>query len=383
MDPIETCIGLTRHAATDRLLDRIGRYVAIESPSRSVVALTRLAAAVAEDAENAGGTVERFDVEALGTNLRISFAGAEPGLASLCVLGHLDTVHPIGTIDVQPFRTIDGRVEGPGVYDMKSGVAIAVEALDRLAATGRRPRRTVRLLFTCDEEIGSHGARELFHEAAADAFAALVPEPSMDGGAVKTRRKGVGTYRIEAFGRAAHAGIEPEKAVSAIAELVGQLVRVLDLADHPRGSTVNIGTVGGGTASNVVPANAWATVDTRFLDPDEGDRLDTALLALGPILTGSRLEVERTEIRPPLVRTPEVAGLFETARELAVGLGVMDLGEGTSGGGSDGSLLASLGLPVLDGLGPQGGGAHSADEHILMSDLPFRLALMMRLMESL
>jgi glutamate carboxypeptidase len=382
MDPIETTIGLPRQVATDRLIERIGRYVAIESPSGDVEALTRLADTVGRDAAASGGVIETFDAEGLGRSLRVTFEGDTPDLQPLFVLGHLDTVHPRGTIETQPFRVDGDRVEGPGVYDMKSGVAIMLDALARLAATGRRPRRTVRLLLTCDEEIGSHAARDLFRAAADQACAALVPEPCMDDGSVKTRRKGVGTYRIDAFGRAGHAGIEPDKTVSAIAELTRQIGRVLELADHARGSTLNIGMIGGGTATNVVPAHAWATVDTRFLDPDEGERLDTALLALGPVLTGARLEVARTEMRPPLVRTPDVVRLFEHARDLAAGLGFA-IGEGTSGGGSDGSLVGALGLPVLDGLGPRGGGAHSAHEHILLSDLPFRLALYIRLLETL
>jgi len=382
MDPIETAIGLSSEAATDRMLERIGGYVTIETPSAGADALRRLADRIAVEAAAAGGTVESFDAEGLGRNLRITWAGAQPDLKPICILGHLDTVHPVGTLRTQPFRTVDDRVEGPGVYDMKSGVALMVEALARLAEAGRRPRRTTRLILTCDEEIGSHAARILFQQAAAEAFAALVPEPSIDDGSVKTRRKGVGTYRFETFGRAAHAGIEPEKAVSAITEIARQISRLLDLADPSRGTTVNVGTIGGGTASNVVAAHAWATIDTRFLDPAEGERLDEAILSLGPILTGARVGAVRTEIRPPLVRTPEVARLYESARDLAAGLGVT-IGEGVSGGGSDGSLIAALGLPVLDGLGPRGGGAHSTDEHITLSDLPFRLALYIRLLETL
>lgn len=382
MDPTETAIGLTRQAATDRLLERIGAYVTTETPSANADALRRLADRIAGETAGIGGAVEPFDAEGLGRNLRVTWTGAEPDLQPICILGHLDTVHPVGTLETQPFRTTDDRVEGPGVYDMKSGVAIMIEALARLAETGRRPRRTTRLILTCDEEIGSHAARELFESAAAESFAALVPEPSIDDGSIKTRRKGVGTYRIDTIGRAAHAGIEPEKAVSAITEMARQILRLLDLADPGRGTTVNIGTISGGTASNVVAARATATIDTRFLDPAEGERLDQAILSMGPVLTGAKTETVRTEMRPPLVRTPEVASLFEHARDLAAGLGVT-IGEGTSGGGSDGSLIAAMGLPVLDGLGPRGGGAHAVDEHIVLSDLPFRLALYIRLLETL
>jgi glutamate carboxypeptidase len=201
-------------------------------------------------------------------------------------------------------------------------------------------------------------------------------------GSVKTRRKGVGTYRIDIHGRAAHAGIEPERAVSAIAELSHQIQTVLQLADHGRGTTINVGEIGGGTASNVVAARAWAAVDLRFAEPEEGERVDRALVSLTPRLQGARVEVKRNELRPPLVRTAGVVALYEQARALAAELG-HELGEGATGGGSDGSLVASFGLPVLDGLGPRGGGAHSSDEHIIVSDLPFRLALFVTLLEEI
>jgi len=381
-DPIEATLAMTREEATKRVLDRIEKYVVMETPSHNEAALTGLSRHIEQELTSIGGRVESFAVPGLGRNLRATFEGAEPALEPVLVLGHLDTVHPIGTLENQPFRIAGERVEGPGVYDMKSGVALVIEALASLVERGLRPRRTTRLILTCDEEIGSHGAVDLFRESADGAFAALVPEPCNEDGSAKTRRKGVGTYRIDVYGKAAHAGIEPEKAVSAIAELADQIRAILALARPAIGTTLNIGTIGGGTASNVVPAHAWATIDTRFVDPAEGERLDAELSALRPERAGARVAVKRTEIRPPLVRTPAVAGLYEQARDLASGLGV-EIGEGMSGGGSDGSLIASFGLPALDGLGPRGGGAHAVNEHILLSDLPFRLALYVRLLSRL
>jgi glutamate carboxypeptidase len=381
-DPVERSLGMPRADAIVRVLHRLKSYVEIETPSRHEQNIAALSRGLEEELDAMGGVVEAFHVPGLGRNLRVTFHGENPELEHMLVLTHIDTVHPIGTLAAQPFRIHGDRAEGPGIFDMKAGLALMVEALGLIAARGSRPRRTVRLLITCDEEIGSHSARTLFRDSAADAGAALVPEPALPDGSVKTRRKGVGTYRIDVHGRAAHAGIEPDRAVSAIAELSHQIQTVLQLADHGRGTTINVGEIGGGTASNVVAARAWAAVDLRFAEPEEGERVDRALVSLTPRLQGARVEVKRNELRPPLVRTAGVVALYEQARALAAELG-HELGEGATGGGSDGSLVASFGLPVLDGLGPRGGGAHSSDEHIIVSDLPFRLALFVRLLEEI
>jgi glutamate carboxypeptidase len=204
----------------------------------------------------------------------------------------------------------------------------------------------------------------------------------MPDGAIKTARKGVLTYRLRVEGRAAHAGIEPGTAVSAITELAHQILDILAIADHHRGTTLNVGVIEGGTAGNVVAGRASAEIDVRVVDASEAERVDAALRALAPHLAEARIELTRTESRPPLERTDAVVRLYEQARDLAAGLGV-HVGEGASGGGSDGSLIASLGVPTLDGLGPRGGGAHAVTEHILVDDLPFRLAFIARLLEAL
>jgi glutamate carboxypeptidase len=294
----------------------------------------------------------------------------------------MDTVHPAGTLAERPFRIEDGRAYGPGVYDMKTGLALVIEALTWLAEHGRRPRRPVELLITCDEEIGSHSSRAAIEDAARRAAAVLVPEPCLPDGGVKTFRKGVATYRIEARGIAAHAGIDGTLAVSAIAELVRAAGTILDHADHARGTTVNIGNISGGTASNVVAARASAVVDVRIAEPPEGERIHAAFMALRAVNPKADLTVVQSEGRPPLVRTPAVAALYETARTIARSLGV-ELSEGGTGGGSDGSLAAAVGAATLDGLGAQGGGAHAVDEHIVLDDLPFRLALIASLLERL
>lgn len=382
MNQLEQSLGLTAEEAAARVLETARRYVEQETPSGAAEEITRLAVMVENDLLAAGATVERFDVPGFGRNLRATLPGEDPALPPLLVLAHIDTVHPVGTLAQRPFRIEDGRAYGPGIYDMKAGLATTVEALLWLREQGRAPRRTVRLLVTCDEEIGSHSVEPMIVDEARAAAAVLVPEPCMPDGGVKTFRKGVATYRIEARGRAAHAGIDGHLAVSATTELVEALGRVIRLADPGRGTTINVGLLAGGTASNVVPADAWAAVDVRLAEPEEEGRVHDAFMALRAIHPAAGLSVRRTEIRPPLVRTDAVVALYGRARELAAELGV-ELTEGGTGGGSDGSIAAAAGAPTLDGLGCLGGGAHAVDEHIVLSDLPFRLALSARLMVSL
>jgi glutamate carboxypeptidase len=379
---VETSLGMAGEAATARVLARVRRYVEQETPSGDAERITRLALLIEHDLLACGGAVERFDVPGFGRNLLARIGGGSPELEPVLIMAHIDTVHPLGTLAARPFRVADGRAYGPGIYDMKAGLAVAIEALCWMFEQGRRPRRPVHVLVTCDEEIGSHSAVQLIVEQARAAAAVLVPEPSLPDGGVKTFRKGVVTYDVRARGRAAHAGIDGASAVSATAELVRALARALGLADHDRGTTINIGTLGGGTASNVVAAEAWATIDVRLAEIAEGDRVHRALTALRATHPDAAVVVERTESRPPLVRTDAIAALYHQARTLAAELGA-DLTEGGSGGGSDGSIAAAAGAATLDGLGPRGGGAHADDEHILIADLPFRFALMARLLEVL
>jgi glutamate carboxypeptidase len=379
---VETSLGMAGEAATTRVLARVRRYVEQETPSGDAERITRLALLIEHDLLACGGAVERFDVPGFGRNMLARIGGGSPELEPVLIMAHIDTVHPLGTLAARPFRVADGRAYGPGIYDMKAGLAVAIEALCWMFEQGRRPRRPVHVLVTCDEEIGSHSAVQLIVEQARAAAAVLVPEPSLPDGGVKTFRKGVVTYDVRARGRAAHAGIDGASAVSATAELVRALGRALGLADHDRGTTINIGTLGGGTASNVVAAEAWATVDVRLAEIAEGDRVHRALTALRATHPEAAVVVERTESRPPLVRTDAIAALYHQARTLAAELGA-DLTEGGSGGGSDGSIAAAAGAATLDGLGPRGGGAHADDEHILIADLPFRFALMARLLEVL
>lgn len=377
---VAASLGLDWEDARARVLQRITDYVSQETPSAHAPQLEELAARIADDMRAAGMEVTAHAAPELGTNLVGELPGREVA-PPVVMLAHIDTVHPIGAFPAA-LRIENGRAYGPGVYDMKAGAALLVEALTHLRARGRSPRRPVRLLITCDEEIGSHSSRPLIEAHARAAGAVLVPEPSMPDGGVKTGRKGVATYRLETTGTAAHAGIDPGLGVSASHELARQMLDVFALADHQRGTTVNIGMIGAGTASNVIPGLAWAAIDVRLADPAEGERVHAALMKLRPYDGRSSVTVQRTEFRPALVRTPQVAALYEHAHALAAELG-MDLGEGATGGGSDGSIAAAMGAAVLDGLGPRGAGAHTLDEHIVIDDLPFRLALLCRLLETL
>ena len=380
---LEQVLGLERADARERVLARARRYVEHETPSFAEAELAALAAVVAADLEAAGAAVELLPAPGRGANVRARVAGHDETAAPVVVLAHIDTVHPIGTLAQRAFQLTDGRAYGPGIYDMKSGLAVVVEALTLLRERGEAPARPVELLVTCDEEVGSHSARAQIVEHARRAHAVLVPEPCMPDGGVKTFRKGVTTYQVRAFGRAAHAGIDGQNAVSAITELVLALQQAIGLADHSRGTTVNIGLINGGTASNVVAAEASAVIDVRIAEPSEGERVHGALLALSARNAQARLTVERTEDRPPLVRTDGVVRLYEHARRIARDQLGRDLLEGGTGGGSDGSIAAAAGAATLDGLGPLGAGAHAVDEHIVVDDLPFRLALMLGLLKSL
>ncbi len=361
----------------EAILALIRELVEMESKSRAEAELDRLARRVAGMLASAGGEVEVMGVPGYGAHLRARFGfGHRPEARSVLVIGHLDTVWPIGTLARKPFTvTDDGRATGPGIFDMKAGIAILIEALMAIHDIGLDAQSPVTVLLTCDEEIGSQTSRQLVEAEARQSLAALVLEPPLPGGILKTGRKGVGTFTIRAQGRAAHAGLDPRSGVSAIVELAHQTLRLAALNDDDRGVTVNIGMIEGGTALNVVPAEAEARVDLRFETPEDAERLVAAIGGLTPHLPGAAIKVTGGVNRPAMTRSEKNLALFETARSLAVGLG-MDLREGVVGGGSDGNFTAALGVPTLDGLGVDGDGAHAEHEHILIDDIPRRAALL-------
>jgi glutamate carboxypeptidase len=320
-------------------------------------------------------SVERTSSENFGEHLRIrAFAGTEAS-HGVMILGHTDTVHPRGSIKERPWRTDGNRVYGPGIFDMKVNCAVALEALRACEAVGLEPRSGVTILLTCDEETGSPSGRELAEVEARNARACLVIEPPAPGGKVKTARKGTGMFTLEVEGRAAHAGLEPEKGVSAALELAKQTIRLHDMNDPESGTSVTVNVVSAGTHSNVIPAAGRAEIDMRFSSADAGAMTERRILTLTPFDSRAKVTVSGGINRPPLERTRKVEELYSHARTLATLLD-FDLGEASVGGASDGNFVGALGVPVLDGLGVQGDGAHAVHEHILADDIAFRGALL-------
>jgi glutamate carboxypeptidase len=280
-----------------------------------------------------------------------------------------------------PIHEVGGRLHGPGVFDMKAGIALGMLAVRALQASGGPPVR-IAMLLTTDEETGSATSRPLLEAEARRSAAVLVLEPSLPGGALKTARKGCGGYELVVRGVAAHAGIDPRAGASAVRELARQILRLEALQDLERGISLNVGVVSGGTRPNVVPDLATASIDVRVPEMADAARLDAAIRALRPELPGTRLEIRGGVERPPLERTPAVMALYEHARAVAAELG-RALGEGSTGGGSDGNFTAALGVPTLDGLGAVGDGAHALHEHVVVADLPWRAALVAGLIQRL
>ena len=298
------------------------------------------------------------------------------------LLGHLDTVYPLGTLGGMPCRVEDGRLWGPGTLDMKSGIAFMLAAIDALRDQGGTLPRPATVLLVSDEEVGSSSSRRITEEVAKRSGAVLVLEPSYGlKGAVKTARKGVGEYLLKVKGKAAHAGLDFMEGQSAILELARQIETVSKFTDLKRGLTVNVGLVQGGTRVNVVPAEASASIDVRIVHAADGVGIDKKLRSLKPVNRKCKLELTGGVDRPPMERTKEVAGLFRIASAIAKELG-WKLEEAAVGGGSDGNLTAALGIPTLDGLGGVGEGAHATHESVLISELPRRTALLAGLIET-
>ncbi len=369
--------------------DMLGRFVRIESPTddpgatarmgdEAVAALTDSAPRLLRDA-----VVSRVPATAggppRGPHVLVRIPGSSALEKPLLLLGHLDTVWPHGTLEEIPFRIEDGVARGPGVYDMKAGLVQTIWALRTLDREGLQPRRPLTILWNSDEEAGSAASRELIEAEGAAAGACLVMEPSLPGGAAKTSRRGVGILRVRVRGRAAHAGLDPERGINAITELSRIVIAVAGLSEPARGISANVGLIRGGSRTNVVPAEATADVDIRMDDPESGAELIAALRSLGAEHEEARVEWTGGVNRPPLVRNRGVLALYERARSLAAELD-WDLGEGSAGGGSDGNIVAGLGTPVLDGLGPLGDGAHARHEQVVTSDLPRRAALLAALL---
>ncbi|MGB6198752.1 MAG: M20/M25/M40 family metallo-hydrolase, partial [Candidatus Acidiferrales bacterium] len=301
------------------------------------------------------------------------------GKAPILILGHLDTVYDLGTLRQTRFRVRAGRAYGPGTFDMKSGLVIALFAVEALRALKLRPRRPIVFLWTSDEEIGSRASRATIEREARASCAVLVLEPAGGTrGDLKTERKGVGELTLEVTGRSAHAGLDPESGVNAILELSLQLARLRRLNQPRRGVTVSAGVINGGTRSNVIPDRAMALIDLRAPSVREMRALERKLRALRPILRGAKLSVHGGFNRPPLEARMS-KNLFAHAENLARQMG-LSAGQCSVGGGSDGNFTAAIGVPTLDGMGGVGGGAHSPGEFVLLRSLPERAALLAALL---
>lgn len=355
------------------ITDSIREIVEIESPSGSEAGSSAVADLICRMTADigAGLSVERRKVSGVGEHVIIR---AFPSAAKpILVLGHTDTVHPIGSKEKNPTRISGDRFFGCGIFDMKANIVLLIEILRFLTRQKKSPERPVTCIFSCDEEIGSQSGREIIEDEAKSAEFCLVFEPSSSG-RVKTGRKGTALYTIRAKGIPAHAGLEPERGANAILEIAKQIEAVSRLNDPAAGTTVNVCTVRGGTATNVIPESAECTADVRFTTISAAKAIDAAIRNLKAFDPRVSLITDGGINRPPLERTAAVVGLYERARSLAATFGY-NLGETQVGGASDGNFVAAIGVPVLDGLGVAGDGAHTLEEHIIVSDIAKRATL--------
>ncbi|HKV37189.1 MAG TPA: M20 family metallopeptidase [Pyrinomonadaceae bacterium] len=380
----------------DQILDRfrarqsdiesfIRALVEIESPSGDVVGSREVVAALSKAAEgvNVVDAIEPVEFAGFGHHLVIKAFQEQRSAGQILIVGHTDTVHSRGSLAQRPWRRDGDRAYGPGVFDMKANCALVIEVLRTLSELNVKPRFGVTVVLTCDEEVGSASGWPLIERVAKESETrfAFVLEPPASGGRVKTGRKGTGIYAIKVEGKAAHAGLEPEKGASAILELARQTERLHAINLSGSGITLNVGVVRGGTRSNVVAEQAEGEIDVRFATEAESREIERILSHLEPVDDRTKVFVSGGVNRPPLERTPAVVELFEKARSISALLG-FELGEAQVGGASDGNFVAALGIPVLDGLGVSGDGAHAVHEHIEVNDIARRGALITGLLLS-
>ena len=358
-------------------------WVALESPTSHTPGVNGMMDLVAREVEGLPIAVERVPGrDGLGDALilRAGIANGEPGIA---VMSHLDTVHPVGTSAQDlPVRSDGDRLYGPGVYDMKGGAWLALQAFKQVALAGSAKRPLV-FLFTPDEEIGSPTSRGLIEEIGRGSAAVLVTEPAREGGKIVTARKGVGRFEVRLEGRPAHSGSRHADGRSAIREAAHQILAIEAMTDYGRGITTSVALVGGGTAANVIPQHAWFSVDCRVTTVADGAAMERRILDLTPRDPDVRLTITGGMNRPPYEKSAEVAALFEKARLIAAGIGFALQDCGMTGGGSDGNFTAALGIPTLDGLGIDGEGAHTLGEYGLISSIAPRQALIKGLLETI
>ncbi|PZN92243.1 MAG: carboxypeptidase [Hyphomicrobiales bacterium] len=366
----------------DPAVSALSVWLALESPTHHTPGVNGMMDLVAHEVEGLPIAVERIPGRnGLGDSV-ILRAGLDSGEPAVAVMSHLDTVHPVGTSARDlPIRVEGDRLYGPGVYDMKGGAWLALQAFKQVALAGTAKRPMV-FLFTPDEEIGSPTTRGLIEEIGRASAAVLVTEPAREGGKIVTARKGVGRFEVKLEGRPAHSGARHADGRSAIREAAHQILAIEALTDYARGVTTSVALMGGGTAANVIPQHAWFSVDLRVTSAEDGLAMEERILGLQPHDPDVKITISGGMNRPPYEKSPAGAALFETARAVAAGIG-FDLRDcAMTGGGSDGNFTAALGVPTLDGLGIDGEGAHTLSEYGLISSIAPRQALIKGLLET-
>jgi len=374
---MESYRDVTRSAEKRRpeMLKMMAELVGLESPTEDRAGVNRCVALVEQWIKASGGKSQRSKQRTAGDLLVGRFGPARGAVKPLMLLGHLDTVWPLGTLKKMPFRVRQGRAWGPGVLDMKGGVVMALGAL-RMLLEAEQLTRPVWFLLNSDEETGSQCSRAATESLARKCEAVFVLEPAQGiPGAYKTARKGVANYHLQVHGVAAHSGVDFSRGHSAVLELGRQIERACGFTDPARGITVNAGVIGGGTRSNVVAAEAWAEFDVRIAKAIDAKRMERRFRSMRAVDRQCGLEITGGLNRPPMERTSGTAALFRRAATMAAGLG-FHLQEAATGGGSDGNFTSALGIPTLDGMGAVGEGAHAAHESILLDALVPRTALL-------
>lgn len=363
---------------TEEMCNYLQELVEMESPSMNKQLVDQVAEWLAKNFQNlTGGSAEIIQDNTFGNHVKCQWGNGEK---QILVLGHMDTVWPEGTIETMPFRIKDDKVFGPGVFDMKGGLIQGLFALKALKELEITLNKKVVFLIDSDEEIGNPSSRAIIEKEAKKSDAVFVLEPAIGKkGSLKTSRKGVGIFHLEVTGIAAHAGIEPQKGVSAIEELAHQIIKIQSMNDLEKGTTFNVGTISGGSTINVVPEKAYAEVDVRVKTKSEMEKAIASLQKLKPVLKGTSVSITGGANRMSLERTEEVAALFRKAKQLAGQYLHIELTERGTGGGSDGNLTAPF-APTLDGLGAVGDGAHANHEHLLVNHMPKRSALLAMLL---
>lgn len=361
-------------ARQDAMVDLLTTLCNYETPTLEKAHVDALGAFMESQFHGLGAIVTRLPVTGAGDMLLAEWHKDAPG-KPLMFLIHIDTVWGLGTIAQRPVRIEDGRLYGPGAIDMKGGITVVLSALRGLVDRGELPTRPIRVLMTTDEEIGSIHSHDVIRQYAADCGLVMVMEPATIDEELKTMRKGIATYRLDIEGLPAHAGNAPEKGINAIIEFAQQALRLKEMNDLKRGVSVSVTKVEGGTATNVIPAHVTAYVDTRAITVQQWQETYDTIMHLEPMMPGARIHAEQINGHMPMERDATMQAAFAQCRSIGSRHG-LTIHENMSGGASDGNTVAALGVPVLDGLGPQGDGLHALHEHVVIASLPRRATLL-------